>query len=100
MPTYEYKCEHCGYGFEQLQSITARSLRKCPRCRKNGLKRLIGMGAGIIFKGAGFYATDYRSPSYQSGEKKEKAPAKPAGETKPSADKTTGTKPDSKTKKK
>lgn len=61
MPTYEYECMHCGYKFEESQSITAKHLDKCPKCHKK-VKRLIGSGSGIIFKGAGFYATDYRKP--------------------------------------
>jgi len=72
MPTYEYKCENCGYEFEKFQNITSPSLRKCPSCKKPSLKRLIGSGAGIIFKGNGFYQTDYRSESYKKAEKKEK----------------------------
>ncbi|MGA2071718.1 MAG: FmdB family zinc ribbon protein [Sedimentisphaerales bacterium] len=72
MPTYEYKCDKCGHQFDQLQSITAKSLKKCPKCGKPALKRLIGTGAGLIFKGSGFYATDYRSESYKESAKKEK----------------------------
>jgi len=72
MPTYEYICESCGYEFEQFQSIKARPLRKCPRCGKVSLKRLIGVGAGIIFKGSGFYQTDYRSESYKKSAESEK----------------------------
>ncbi len=72
MPTYQYLCENCGYEFERFQSITARPLRKCPKCDKARLKRLIGTGAGIIFKGSGFYQTDYRSENYKKAEKKEK----------------------------
>lgn len=75
MPTYKYKCENCGYEFEKFQSITSSSLRKCPSCNKPGLKRLIGSGAGVIFKGNGFYQTDYRSESYKKAEKKEKSPS-------------------------
>jgi len=60
MPTYEYKCQDCGYTFEKFQSMKDKPLEKCPEC--NGkVQRLIGGGAGIIFKGSGFYATDYRS---------------------------------------
>lgn len=59
MPTYEYKCAHCGHGFEVFQKITDKPLDKCPKCNKQ-VRRLIGSGAGIIFKGPGFYATDYR----------------------------------------
>ena len=72
MPTYEYICEECGHQFEQFQSITARTLRQCPKCGRARLKRLIGTGCGVIFKGSGFYETDYRSKSYQEAEKKEK----------------------------
>jgi len=59
MPTYEYQCDACNHQFEKLQLITAKSLKKCPECGKNKLTRLIGAGAGVIFKGSGFYATDY-----------------------------------------
>jgi len=72
MPTYEYLCDACGHEFEEFQSITAKALRKCPQCSKPKLKRLIGTGAGIIFKGNGFYETDYRSDSYKKGKDKEK----------------------------
>jgi len=74
MPTYDYLCDNCSYEFEKFQSITARPLRKCPKCGKNGLNRLIGAGAGIIFKGSGFYQTDYRSESYKEARKKEEKP--------------------------
>jgi putative FmdB family regulatory protein len=69
MPTYDYVCGGCHAEFEEFQSITASPLRKCPHCGKLKLKRLIGTGAGIIFKGSGFYETDYRSDSYKSGAK-------------------------------
>jgi len=72
MPTYDYMCESCGYEFEQFQSITAKPLCKCPKCSKRKLKRLIGAGAGVIFKGSGFYQTDYRTDSYKKGKKAEK----------------------------
>jgi putative FmdB family regulatory protein len=72
MPTYDYLCEDCGYEFEQFQSIKARPLRKCPICKKTRLKRLIGSGSGLIFKGSGFYQTDYRSENYKKAENKEK----------------------------
>ena len=71
MPTYEYICSRCGHRFEQLQSIIAKALRKCPKCGKPALKRLIGTGAGLIFKGSGFYATDYRSENYKESVRKE-----------------------------
>ncbi|MCK4752992.1 MAG: zinc ribbon domain-containing protein [Planctomycetes bacterium] len=82
MPTYEYICESCGHEFEQLQSITARPLRKCSECGKNQLRRLIGSGAGVIFKGSGFYQTDYRSESYTQAKNKEKSDGKKKAETK------------------
>jgi len=72
MPTYEYICGNCGYEFEQFQSMKARPLRKCPACSKNKLKRLIGAGAGVIFKGSGFYETDYRSEGYKKAKESEK----------------------------
>ena len=80
MPTYEYKCNKCGHLFEQLQSITSKSLRKCPKCGKLALKRLIGTGAGLIFKGSGFYTTDYRSEGYQQAAKKDAATSNVPGD--------------------
>jgi putative FmdB family regulatory protein len=74
MPTYEYKCDKCGHQFEQMQGITSKPLRKCPKCGKPALKRLIGTGAALIFKGSGFYATDYRSENYKQGAKSETSP--------------------------
>jgi putative FmdB family regulatory protein len=73
MPTYEYRCENCGYEMEAFQSMKDEPLKKCPECSKNKLKRLIGTGAGIIFKGSGFYETDYRSDSYKKAEQKDKS---------------------------
>jgi putative FmdB family regulatory protein len=92
MPTYEYNCDNCGHQFEQLQGIKAKTLRKCPKCGKSALKRLIGTGAGLIFKGSGFYTTDYRSESYKKGAKSE-APVKSAEkkETTPVKSDTKGT---------
>lgn len=60
MPTYEYECSTCGHAFEELQSMTEAKLTKCPKCKKNKLHRLIGSGSGVIFKGSGFYETDYK----------------------------------------
>jgi len=82
VPTYAYKCDHCEHEFDLFQSITAKTLRKCPECSRLKLRRLIGTGAGIIFKGAGFYETDYRSESYKQGEKKEKKGTDQGKETK------------------
>ncbi len=77
MPTYEYACENCGHKLEKFQSMKAKLIRKCPKCGKPTLKRLISSGAGIIFKGSGFYQTDYRSESYKSGAKNEKSATTP-----------------------
>jgi len=74
MPTYEYKCSACGHKFEKFQSITSDPIKQCPACKKNKAQRLISAGAGLIFKGSGFYITDYRSESY-----KEKAKADSGG---------------------
>ncbi|MCX6942566.1 MAG: zinc ribbon domain-containing protein [Verrucomicrobia bacterium] len=61
MPTYEYACPKCGHEFEQFQSMLDEPLKKCPKCKKTGVKRLVGGGAGLIFKGTGFYITDYKT---------------------------------------
>ncbi len=74
MPTYEYVCRKCEHRFERFQSIMAKPIRKCPSCGKTGVQRLVSAGAGIIFKGSGFYQTDYRSESYKKGADKEKSP--------------------------
>ncbi len=71
MPTYGYRCEECRYEFDEFQSIKAGPLRKCPKCGKPALKRLIGTGSAILFKGSGFYQTDYRSESYKKAAGKE-----------------------------
>ena len=86
MPTYEYACEKCGHEFESARSMSAPSLLTCPKevCpqKKWGrgkVKKLIGAGAGLIFKGSGFYITDYRSEGYKKSAKTEATPAKAAG---------------------
>jgi len=79
MPTYDYVCDDCGYSFEEFQAITAEPLTKCPRCGGH-VRRLIGAGNGFLFKGNGFYVTDYRSESYQRDKKKEEASAKSSTE--------------------
>ncbi|MCM8829725.1 MAG: zinc ribbon domain-containing protein [Candidatus Omnitrophica bacterium] len=72
MPTYEYECTKCGHRFEKFQKMTDKPVSKCPEC-KGKVKRLIGLGGGVIFKGAGFYTTEYRSEEYKRREREEKA---------------------------
>jgi len=72
MPTYDYRCNACGHEFEEFQSIKADALKTCPKCQKEALERLIGPGAALIFKGSGFYLTDYRSEGYKKAAKAEK----------------------------
>ncbi len=67
MPTYDYECDACGHKFELFQSISAPVEKKCPECGKLKLRRLFGTGAAVVFKGSGFYQTDYRSDSYKKG---------------------------------
>ena len=85
MPTYEYVCEACGFEFEKFQSIKADAITLCPNCGKETAQRLIGTGAGLIFKGSGFYITDYRSENYKSGAKKDVPAAAPTSSA-PAAD--------------
>ena len=74
MPTYQYECEGCGHAFEILQSMTEKKLKICPKCKKAKLQRLIGTGGGIIFKGSGFYATDYKKPEKSNNSSIDKSP--------------------------
>lgn len=96
MPTYEYECDACGHRLEQFQRMADEPLKQCPACGKNSLRRLFGTGAAIVFKGSGFYQTDYRSASYKSAAEKEskdsggKSDAKPAAGSKPASDTSTG----------
>lgn len=106
MPTYEYQCTKCARTFELFQSITAKPVKHietdCTQCSDSApVQRLIGSGAGVLFKGSGFYETDYRSESYKSGAKAEKESgegkksddsSKPDGASKPDAGKTSGDK--------
>jgi putative FmdB family regulatory protein len=85
MPTYDYKCNACGHAFELFQQMTEPVKRKCPRCGKTKLERLIGTGAGVLFKGGGFYETDYRSDSYKKAAEAESKPAAD-GNAKPKTD--------------
>ena len=87
MPTYDYECQACGHRFELFQTMSAKVRRKCPECSKPKLERLIGPGAGFLFKGDGFYITDYRSDSYKSGKKAaEDKPKASSGDSKPKSD--------------
>ncbi len=79
MPTYEYKCDACGNEFEKFQSMSSEPVKKCPKCGKNKVRRLISAGAGLIFKGSGFYITDYRDKGYSDQAKADSA----AGSEKP-----------------
>jgi putative FmdB family regulatory protein len=107
MPTYEYVCEKCGHEFEKFQSIAAKPLTVCPeelcahkKWGKGKVKKVIGAGAGLIFKGSGFYITDYRSDKYKEAAKKDTAPAASSGGDSKSASssdsKTAATKTESK----
>jgi putative FmdB family regulatory protein len=78
MPTYDYECDACGHKFELFQSISEAVKKKCPECGKSKLRRLFGTGAAVVFKGSGFYQTDYRSESYKKAAEKDK----PASESK------------------
>ena len=82
MPTYDYNCDACDHKFEVFESIMAQPQKKCPKCKKNKLRRLFGAGAGLVFKGSGFYQTDYRSEGY----KKAAAADKPADITSTSSE--------------
>ncbi|RIK82277.1 MAG: FmdB family transcriptional regulator [Planctomycetota bacterium] len=86
MPTYDYECDACGHEFELFQGITEPVKRKCPDCGKPKLRRLFGTGAAIVFKGSGFYQTDYRSESYKKAAEKEKKSSSDAGGEKSKAE--------------
>jgi putative FmdB family regulatory protein len=99
MPTYEYECRNCRHTFEAFQSIKEEALKKCPKCGKGSLRRLFGGGMGIIFKGSGFYTTDYKHASAVTGgassggngssrgETKTESKSEPKNESKPSGEK-------------
>ena len=84
MPTYEYHCDACEHTFDEFQSMSDKPLKKCPKCGKLKLRRAFGIGAAVLFKGSGFYQTDYRSESYKSAAK--------ADEPKPAAEKSDSSK--------
>ena len=96
MPTYEYLCKACGHALEIFHSMSEAPKKKCPACGKPKLERQISSGAGIVFKGSGFYQTDYRSDSYRSAQKADKEPSPPAESTSAKSDgaKSDGAKPD------
>lgn len=81
MPTYEYQCDACGNAFEKMQPMSASPIKKCPKCGKSKVRRLISMGGGLIFKGSGFYITDYRDEGYKASAKADAGPAAPAAST-------------------
>lgn len=91
MPTYDYECDACGHTYELFQRITEDPVKKCPECKKNKARRLFGTGAAIVFKGSGFYETDYRSDSYKKGEKAEKKSTESKSDTKSKSDKSSKT---------
>jgi putative FmdB family regulatory protein len=79
MPTYDYRCDACGHEFEEMQSFSAEPLKTCPKCGQEQLRRLFGTGAAILFKGGGFYETDYkRGEGYKKAEAADSGSAKPA----------------------
>ena len=78
MPTYDYKCDKCGHEFERFQRISDAPLKRCPKC-KGRVRRMIGAGAGLLFKGSGFYITDYRSDSYRKAAKADSSAASSGG---------------------
>jgi putative FmdB family regulatory protein len=92
MPTYDYVCDACRHEFEMFQSIKDDAIRKCPKCKRLKLRRLIGPGAAIVFKGSGFYQTDYRSESYKKAAAAEKSSATPAASDGGKKKESTGTK--------
>ena len=100
MPTYDYQCDACDHQFELYQSIMAPVETKCPKCKKKKLRRLLGTGAAIVFKGSGFYQTDYRSDSYKkSASADSKTTESPKAESSGSDSKSSDSKPaDSETK--
>jgi len=74
MPTYDYRCNGCGHTFEHFQGLSEPLLTRCPECRRKKLERLIGAGAGLIFRGSGFYITDYRNDAWAAAAKKDAPP--------------------------
>jgi putative FmdB family regulatory protein len=92
MPTYDYECDNCGHKDEVFQAMSDEPLKKCPKCKKNKYRRLFGAGAALVFKGSGFYQTDYRSEGY----KKAAAADKPSDSSSSSSDSKSSSKSESK----
>ena len=92
MPTYDYECSACGHKFEEFQSITEKPKKTCPKCKRRKIRRLIGTGAGLLFKGSGFYITDYRSESYKKAAKAETSSSSGDSGSKDSGSKDSGSK--------
>ena len=90
MPTYDYECDACGHTMELFQNITEDPINKCPECKKKKLRRLFGTGAAIMFKGSGFYETDYRSESYKKGAAADKKAYSDSSEKSKSSTKSSG----------
>ena len=93
MPTYEYKCDECDHAFEKFQRMTDEPVKICPQCNRESVRRIISGGSGLLFKGSGFYTTDYRSSDYTEARKKEagaggdqKSDTKSGGESKSTGD--------------
>src|SRR5207253_642700 len=97
MPTYDYSCDACKHEFEVFEPITATPQKKCPKCKKNKLRRLFGAGGWLIFKGSGFYQTDYRGESYKKAAEADKPKTDTAASSTDSSAKTEPTKTDSPT---
>lgn len=96
MPTYDYVCDACQNQWEEFQSIKAAATKKCPKCGKSKARRVISPGAGFLFKGSGFYITDYRSDSYKKSASADKPPAASESKSESKSSGDSGSKPSSK----
>ncbi|QEG23586.1 FmdB family zinc ribbon protein [Mariniblastus fucicola] len=90
MPTYDYECDACGHTWEMFQRITEDAIKQCPECKKKKARRLFGTGSAVMFKGSGFYETDYRSDSYKKGEKAAKDAKAPKPDSSSGGEKKSG----------
>lgn len=97
MPTYDYQCSACGHEFELFQQMSAPVKKKCPECGELKLQRLIGTGAGVLFKGSGFYETDYRSDSYRKAAEADKKSSEPASKSEKKSESSSESKKEAKT---